>query len=177
MRKMHKGFSLIELLIVIVIISVVYFLGFSGLEKSEKTSKALTPLNLKSTILSSIEPQDKATLLCVNDCETCYIKSSLKGSFEAYENKINLDNIEAYTLDAEESLSRLDYGRFHDKKICLIYHFYKNGSASQLILKNSEGVYFLPAFFGKATEIDSLEDAKDLWLKNSNLVSNHGEFY
>jgi len=44
----HKGFSLIELLIVIIIISIVYFLGFSGIEKTTDKPKALTPLNLKS---------------------------------------------------------------------------------------------------------------------------------
>ena len=48
--KTHKGFSLIELLIVILIISLVYFLGFSSIEKASTKAKALTPLNLKSSI-------------------------------------------------------------------------------------------------------------------------------
>ena len=61
--RMHKGFSLIELLIVIIIISIVYFLGFSGIEKSSIKPKALTPLNLKSTVLKSELFQDEATLL------------------------------------------------------------------------------------------------------------------
>lgn len=175
--KMHKGFSLIELLVVIIIISIVYFLGFSGVEKSEKKPKALTALNLKSTVMKSDIFTSEATLLCIDKCRSCYLRKGVNSPFQAYEQGIDLKDTQAYTLDERESLLHLEYGRYQDKKICLILDFYKNGSSTQIILKNKSGVYFLPAFFEAPQKVDSLEDAKDLWLKNSDLVSNSGDFY
>jgi prepilin-type N-terminal cleavage/methylation domain-containing protein len=175
--KMHKGFSLIELLIVIIIISLVYFLGFSGIDQYTAKTKALTPLNLKSTVLKSELFQGEATLLCINKCRSCYIRKDINSPFEAYEEGIDFKDIEAYTLDMRDALQRIDYGRYQDEKICLMLNFYANGSSTQIILKNKEAVYFLPAFFDEPQKLDSLAEAKELWIKNSQLVSNSGDFY
>ncbi len=175
--KIHQGFSLIELLVVILIISIVYFLGFSTIELEENKPKALTALNLKSAILKSNLSSSEATLLCVDKCRSCYLQKGLNSTFKAYKQKINLQDTQAYTLDQRDSLLLLEYGRYQDKKICLIIDFYKNGSSTQIILKNESGIYFLPAFFNTPQKVDSLEEAKELWLKNSDLASNSGDFY
>jgi len=173
----RKGFSLLELLIVILLVSIVYFLGFEGFEMGKKKPQALSPLNLKSNIISSEHFTGKGTLLCVNACRSCYFRGGLSSDFEEYTSPIDLTNIEAYTIDRHESLFQIEYGRFKDEKICLIMDFYKNGSSTQIILKNEEGSYFLPAFFGEPKQFSALEEAKDHWLKNSTLVSDSGEFY
>jgi hypothetical protein len=80
-------------------------------------------------------------------------------------------------MDQYESLSRIDYGRYQDKKICLIMDFYNNGSSTQIVLKNERGTYFLPAFFGEPQQFSSLQEAKEYWLENSALVSDSGDFY
>ena len=175
--RMHKGFSLIELLVVIIIISIVYFLGFSGVEMGKQKPKALTALNLKSTIMKSDLFTEEATLLCIDKCRSCYLRKGVGSAFQAYEHGIDLKETKAYTLDARESLLRLEYGRYQDRDICLMLDFYKNGSSTQIILKNESGVYFLPAFFGTPQKVDSLEEAKELWLKNSDLASNSGDLY
>jgi len=175
--KTHKGFTLIELLIVIIIISLVYFLGFSGMEKSDNKPKALTPLNLKSSIVKSALFHGEGTFVCIDACRSCYIRENINAPFEAYENRIDLQKTEAYTLDYQDSLQKMEYGRYQDEKICLLMHFYSNGSSTQLILKQEESVYFLPAFFDDPQKVDSLEEAKELWLKNSQLVANSGDFY
>ena len=161
----------------IIIISIVYFLGFSGIEKSSNKIKALTPLNLKSSILKSELFQGEATLLCINKCRSCYMRKDINSPFEEYAQGIDLKNMEAYTLDTRDSLQRIEYGRYQDKKICLMINFYANGSSTQLILKNRDAVYFLPAFFDEPQKLDTLEEAKELWLKNSQLVANSGDFY
>jgi len=175
--NIHKGFSFIELLIVIIIISIVYFLGFSGIEKSSTKQKVLTPLNLKNNLLKSELFQGEATLLCINKCHSCYIRKNINSPFEEYDHGIDLKNMEAYTLDARDSLQHIEYGRYHDKKICLILNFYTNGSSTQIILKNQDDVYFLPAFFDEPKKLNTLEEAKELWLKNDQLVANSGDFY
>ncbi len=175
--KMHKGFSFIELLIVIIIISIVYFLGFSGIDHTTAKTKALTPLNLKNSILKSELFQGQATFMCIDKCRSCYMRKDINSPFDAYEHGIDLKNTKAYTLDAQDSLQHVEYGRYDDKKICLILNFYPNGSSTQIILENKENIYFLPAFFDEAQKVDSLEDAKDIWLRNSQLISNSGDFY
>ncbi len=173
----HKGFSLMELIIVIFIISLVYYLGFSGVELGKQRPKALTPLNLKETITSSELFSQKATLMCVNKCKQCYLRKGISSPFKAYESKIDLSNIKAYTIDESDSLVQIEYERYNDQKICLIMDFYANGSSTQLILEDEENAYFLPAFFGQAKKFGSVEDAKDYWLEKSRRVSNSGDFY
>jgi len=146
-------------------------------EKEENKPKALTALNLKSTIENSSIFTGEGTLICIDQCKSCYFRNDISSPFEAYENKIDLTGSKVYTLDAQESLLQQEGGRYQDKKICLEMHFYRNGSSSQLILENRHGIYFLPAFFGEAKKADSLEDARELWLKNSRLAAGSGDFY
>jgi len=56
-------------------------------------------------------------------------------------------------------------------------NFYPNGSSTPLILQDDEGIYFLPAFFGKARKAASLEEAKELWLKYNDVLHNQGDYY
>ena len=105
------------------------------------------------------------------------MRKDINSPFAAYEHGIDLKNIEAYALDAQDSLQRIEYGRYQDKKICLMLNFYNNGSSTQIILKNQDAVYFLPAFFEEPQKLDTLEEAEDLWLKNVQLVANSGDFY
>jgi len=174
---LRKGFTLIELLIVILIVSIVYFLGFSGVEINQKKPKALTPLNLKTNIVNSEWFNGHATLLCTNKCKTCYLRRDISSSFQEYSNSIDLSNIKAYTINASDNLILIEYERFKDKKICLKMEFYDNGSSTQIILKNDENTYFLPAYFGEAKVFDSPEDAREYWLENSRLISDSGDYY
>jgi len=180
MHTPHTGrgaFSLLELLVVIMLISIVYFLGFNGVEIDKRQPKALTALTLKSSIENSELFSGEATFICINHCKNCYIRTTPSSPFKAYENKIDLTGSRVYRLDAQESLLAIKEKRYHDEKICLEMHFYQNGSSSQLIIENAHGVYFLPAFFGEPQKVESLEEAKELWLKNSRLVANSGDFY
>lgn len=172
-----KAFSLIELLIVILIISIVYFLGFSSIEKRENNTQALTPLNLKSSIQKSALFQGMGTFVCIDNCKSCYLRKDVNSPFEAYENAIDLKGIEAYTLDARDALLEMEYGRYQDEEICLVLHFYANGSSTKMILKQEDDVYFLPAFFDVPQKVDSLDEAKELWLEHVPLVSNSGDIY
>ena len=175
--SVNKGFSLLELLIVILIISMVYFLGFEGVEIGKQKPKALTPLNLKSNIVSSELFRGEGTLLCIDNCRSCYFRSDISSPFEEYTSPIDLTNIQAYTLDRYDALTRIEYGRYQDQKICLVMDFFRNGSSTQIILKNDEGSYFLPAFFGEPQRFSTPEEAKKYWLRNSTLASDSGAFY
>ncbi len=143
----------------------------------KKKPKALTPLNLKSNILSSELFSGQTTLLCIDQCRSCYLRPDLSSAFQEYTSPIDLRNIEAYTIDRYDALTRIEYGRYQDKKICLIMDFYNNGSSTQIILKNDKGSYFLPAFFGDPQLFSTPEEAKEYWLRNSTVVSDSGAFH
>jgi len=175
--EMNKGFSLIELLIVILIVSIVYFLGFEGIELGKKKPKPLSPLNLKSNIISSEFFKGRATLLCIDKCRSCYLRQGISSAFEEYTSAIDLKKVKAYTVDNDESLTRIEYGRYQDKQICLLMDFYNNGSSTQIILQNEEETYFLPAFFGEPKVFSSPQEAKEYWLENSRSLSDSGVFY
>jgi len=175
--RIHKAFTLIELLIVILIVSLVYYFGFSGFEITKSKPKALTPLNLTSTIPRTEAFGGHATLLCVDKCKSCYLRKDISARFQPYNNTIDLAGTVAYTIDKDDHLEAIEYGRFHDKPICLVMDFYDNGSTTQIILKQHNKAYFLPAFFGKPKAFETLEDAKAYWLRYTNLLSDSGDYY
>ncbi len=166
-----------ELIIVVVLVGVLFSIGASNFKIVKSQPKALTPLNLKESIIKSDLFNDHATLMCVDKCRKCYLREGVSSAFKAYENKIDLTDIKAYTLDERESLRELEYERFNDQKICLVMDFYSNGSSTQMILEDDKGAYFLPAFFGEPKRFDSPADAKAYWLEQSRAVSNSGEYY
>lgn len=174
---MHKAFTLIELLIVILIVSMVYYLGFSGFSITKPKPKALTPLNLKSTIQENKFFEGHATLLCTDHCKKCYLRRGINAPYQPYSNAIDLRGTVAYTVDNDEHLEPIEYGRYKDSQICLVMDFYDNGSSTQLILKQGEKAYFLPAFFGKPKAFEDIEDAKAHWLRYTKLVSDRGDYY
>ena len=105
------------------------------------------------------------------------MRDGISSAFSPYENSIDLSDITAYTLDKDEILTPIEYGRYDDKKVCLMIDFYTNGSSTQVILEDEESAYFLPAFFGKAQAFASIEEAKEYWLKEADSVSNNEDFY
>lgn len=178
MQKQRKGFTLFELLIVIFIVLLLYMLVFSYLENAEKKPEPLTPLTLKSTLQESGLLVGHTTLLCVDKCKKCYLKHGLDGDFKAYEEKLDFKELEVYTIDREDELQEMEYGRFDDLKICLSIDFYPNGSSTKMILKNPDGsAYYLPSYFGTPQRFDAIEDAKTYWLEEALLVSKEGDFY
>jgi len=174
---MRKGFSLIELLVVILIISLVYFLGFEEFELGTSKPKPLTPMNLKTQILKSKLSEEQVTLMCLDKCRTCYLRSDISSPFQPYNNAIDLQDIKAYTVDENDALVDIEYGRYNDKKICLLMDFYKNGSSTQIILEHKENAYFLPSFFADPMRFDSPEDAKEYWVNKGRSLSDSGAFY
>lgn len=174
---MHKGFSLIELLVVILIVSVVYFVGFEGFDLGESKPKALTPQNLKTQIKNSELFEEEATLMCLDKCQKCYLRGDLSSPFEPYPDAVNLQKLKAYTVDSNDLLVPIEYGRYDDKKICLIMDFYRNGSSTQIILQDDKNTYFLSSFFEDALIFESPQEAKEHWVNRSKDLGDSGAFY
>ena len=69
-------------------------------------------------------------------------------------------------MDKRNSLELIeDFGVFKSSKVSFRYNIFPNKSTSQMIIKNDDGVFYMPSYFGKVKKVDSLEDAKSLWIK------------
>ena len=172
----RRGFTLIELIIVIAIIAIVYVLGFSAISHTSSEIKKITPENLKETIREQMSPHKNITLICTNKCRTCYAENG-EGMPKPLDIKPLLPNLAVYHLNSAGELEKKTYGRFRDEPVCLIIHFYHNGSSDPLILKTDSGIYYLPSFIGSPIKTDSLSQAKALWIAPHSLLRSQGDFY
>jgi len=169
----HKAFSLIELLIVIAIISLFGFLVFSGLKKSEsKKNDTLSIAKLKD---ASRHINSDKELVCIKKCKECFF--SPFGSSKMQAAPTLLKPLIVYTLDKNNNPQEIDFGRVGDEKICLRFKYYQNGSSSQMIIESEDKFYYFPSYFNDVQRTDTLEEATNKWLKNSEILTNRGDFY
>ncbi|NPA61335.1 MAG: prepilin-type N-terminal cleavage/methylation domain-containing protein [Epsilonproteobacteria bacterium] len=176
--KGRWGFTLIELIIVIIIISTMSFMVFSeNMGGGVKDRERVSPLNLRQSI-RKLANGEQITLFCIDRCRSCYIMRG-RGDIQKFEVDINFGmDFKVYTLDRGGELTPIeDFGRVEDRKVCFRYTLYRNGSGSKYVLSNSEGLYYLPSYFGKAQMVDDMDSAKKLWLREEFDLKDGGNYY
>jgi prepilin-type N-terminal cleavage/methylation domain-containing protein len=171
----RSAFSLLELMIVIIIISLVYALTFSAMRKSQKEPKALQVSNMKSILLEQNLSHTESEFFCLDKCSRCYLYQD--GETTEYGGKVTLGDLTVYTIDRSDKLEKVDFGRYHDHRVCLRFKLHYNGSSSQMVIQNKSGIYYLPALFGETVKADSLEEAEKLWLEYADLLKDRGAYY
>jgi len=145
------------------------------MKKSQSKPKPLQITNIKSSIVREAEGYSDVELFCLEKSKNCYIYRD--GETKKYKEDIALDNLSIYILDSYSTLKKVDFGRFKDRKVSIRFKLYHNGSSSHMIVKDPTGVYYLPTFFGKATKVKSLDEAKELWLADIDIVKDRGAYY
>jgi len=174
----HKAFSLIELIVVVLLISLLGFLTFSSAIKAQqKQVEVLDPTTLPATLRDAFKGQGDVEFFCINKCKECYVMQGT--SITPYDGGINLGTeVELHRLDNNNQFVKLDeLGRFKDKKICFRFHLYPNGSSTQMVIVNNQGIYYLPAYFGKAQKVADMDEAKALWTTEEYSLSDSGAYY
>ncbi len=164
------GFSLIELIIVILIASLFAALIFSQISFATKPKEKVGIHQLKK---AGIVPPGDAQLVCLDHCRQCTIGMGDKRK------KIpsQLKPIKAYVLDDGGNPQEVDFGRVKEKKICLRFHYYANGSTSQMILESEGKFYFVPSYFGNIEVFDGLDAATERWTHYRNQLDSMGTFF
>ena len=177
MHSRHKGFSLLELIVVVLIVSLIGFLVFSSAVKQQQKTKLLDPSTLPSILRESFKGQGDIEFFCIKKCAECYVLQG--GNISPYDGGINFGKeLEIHLLDDNNHFVQLDeLGRIKDEKICLRYHLYANGSTTPMVIVNNQGIYYLPSYFGEATKVADMEEAKSLWLKEDYSLKDSGSFY
>jgi len=172
-----KAFTLIELIIVILIISLVGFMVFSEVVKQEQKVDTLKISNLSNTLRTLFQSDEDIEFFCIEKSTDCYIAKG--ANITPYEGNIALGTaLKVYKMDKENHLVHVEeFGRIKDKKITLRYTLYANGSSTQMVLENNQGLYYFPSYFGEAQEVEDLDVAKELWIKPQYNIKDSGNFY
>ena len=173
----HKGFTLIELIIVVMIISMVAFMVFSEAVKETKRPDELDPLTLSSTLRENFQSDEDIEFFCIKDGKDCYIAKGAE--ITPYKGLVDLGtHLEVYVVDKNNQLTQIkDFGRIKDHKISIRFTLYSNGSTTQMIISNDSGVYYLPTYFGEAKKVEDLDEAKKLWIKEEYNLRDSGNYY
>ena len=173
--KFKTGFTLIELLLAIFLVSLFAYFIFATPASVTKAKIEVNASNLPSYLQKNLNGNGE--VVCINKCKDCYYVTNLAKPQNAP--MPMMLNVKAeYILDRNNNPVKLELGRYQDKKACLRFRHYKNGSISQVILDLGNKFLFLPSYFGKGKLFDSLNDAADWWVKDSqNSTRSRGEWY
>jgi hypothetical protein len=168
----RRAYTLLELLIIIVLLSLFALLVFGSMKRTKPAGGVEGVPGIKRLIQK--ENGGEGDLVCVEKCGRCFFVGE---DLQPIEIAIDLPPMTAYAIDESGNAESLDFGRFHDKKICLRFRYFPNGSTSQMILKTQSAVYFVPAFFGEVLTFKKIDEAAKYWMRNSRMLHDRGEFY
>lgn len=141
-----------ELMIVIVIIGVIYTLAVSKLQHVAEQKQVPSFLNLKEYLLSYIkEDAQDVRLLCLDDCEKCYVYVDGVSQEEAIEPFFD-SSVEVYRYDFSQGLVQLQDAVFFNEEgrqenVCFTFSMSKNLISDQVIVVYKEKAYDYSAYF------------------------------
>ena len=171
-----KAFTLIELLLAIFLVGLFAYFVFATPSAVTKPKMEVNASNLPAYLQKNL--RGNGEVVCIKKCKECYyITNSSKPQNAPLPLYLNVQA--EYTLDKNNNPQKLELGRYKDKKVCLRFRHYKNGSISQIILDLGESKFlFIPSYFGEGKLFNSLSDARDWWVRDSqNILRSRGEWY
>ena len=173
--KEQAAFTLLELLIVILLISIFYYLVSGSFKRDNTENKqTLTIENIRDYPLSYLPPEG-AELVCLDDCKNCFIHDY--GTGKTKDVKSSLPKLKAYILDRSGEAVQVNFGRIHDKPVCIRYRYYNNGSVSEMIISAKDDYYYIPPYFGKIEKYSSLSDAVERYKWTEGKFMDKSDYY
>ena len=163
-KEFKSGFTLVELLLAIFIVSLFAYFVFATPSSVQKPKEKITVSNLPTYLQKNLNGEGE--LVCIKNCKECYYITN-HSTPQSAPLPIPVDVVAEYILDKHGNPQKLDLGRFRDKKVCMRLRHYKNGSISQVILELKEGAYFIPSYFGEGKVFDSVSQAANWWLEDT----------
>jgi prepilin-type N-terminal cleavage/methylation domain-containing protein len=173
--KFKRGFTLVELLLAIFLVGLFAYFIFATPSEYKEPKVEVNATNLPSFLQKNLNGDGE--VVCINNCKECYyITNSAKAINAPIPMKLSVKN--EYILDRNDNPIKLDLGRYKDKKVCMRFRHYKNGSISQIILDLGDKALFIPSYFGEGKEFNSVSSASDWWIRDSqNRLKSRGDWY
>jgi len=173
--KDRRGFTLVELLLAIFLVGILAYFTFATPNKVEEPKEIVTVSNLSKFFQTNLKGDGE--VICINKCASCYYISSASNP-RTLSFPMQLKVKGEFILDKNDNPIKADLGRYKDKKICLRFRHYRNNSISQMILDLGDKVIFLPSYFGEGKEFNSINEAADWWVRDSqNRLKSRGDWH
>lgn len=158
-----RAFSLIELLIVIVIMGVVYTLAINNFSRLSDQSNNLSLANLKE-YLSSLDFENEAKLVCLDDCSVCdiYLDGNKSKSIEGL-----LDSsVKSYRYESSYGFVEQDPEVFFNKdgveeSVCFTFSVDNEGVADQVLVGYKENYYDMSTYLTPTQVYRTMGDAQE----------------
>ena len=171
----QAAFTLLELLIVILLISIFYYLVSVSFKRDKKDNNhTISIKNIREYPFKHL-PQKGAELICIDNCKRCFIYDY--DSKNSRDIQSSIPKIKSYILDDRGEPIRVDFGRLHDKRICLRFRYYPNGSSSEMIISADDKYYYIPPYFGDIEIYQSLSDAVDRYKWSEGKFTDKSDYY
>jgi len=170
--KARSGFTLLELLVVIVLVSLTALLVFASMKNRERHKRVPDPLHIKE--IPTHIPAGGLELVCTDQCRRCVLIDKARRAREVEGFGTEMDG---YLLGPDGEERRVDFGRYGDRKVCLRFRYYENGSTSQLIVQWKGKYYFIPAWFGTVKTFRNLREAVEYWREKNRMLQSPGDYY
>ena len=173
--KLKRGFTLVELLLAIFLVGLLSYFIFATPGGYKKPKEIITVSNLPRFFQKNLNGDGE--VVCIKNCKECYyILDGSKPASVSLPLKLSVKN--EYIVDKNNNPVKVELGRYKDNKVCMRLRHYKNGSISQIILDLGDRAIFIPSYFGEGKEFDSISQAVDWWIRDSqdNLRS-RGDWY
>ena len=175
-KAIHKGFTLIELIIVIIIMGIVATLISTRLTHFSEHSSVLTPDTIKKYLIAfnSHKPLD---LFCYDDCTKCdlwedgkKVRSALILEHENALNVVQFDRL-GNLIHADVAIhmenKKMKEGNFE-------FFLYPDGRSSPLILSSEEKIFAYTPLSDSVTQTDE-EQLRNLLFKAT--LMNRDNYY
>jgi hypothetical protein len=151
-------------MIVIVIMGVVYTLAISNFSRLNDKSKELSLANLKK-YLTSLDYEQKAELICFDDCSKCTVyldgnktKTEIEGFVDA--------EVRRYRYDSAYGFVEKENGVFFnpegiEENVCFSYKVDSNKIGDQVLIEEKGKFYDMSTYLQETPVYDSMQDAQE----------------
>jgi len=161
-----------ELLLAILLVSILAYFVFATPQEFETPKEEINSSNLPSYFQNNFYGDGE--IVCVDKCKECYY---ITNTIKKISLPLPLKVINEYILDKNNNPIKIEMGRFKDKRVCLRLRHYKNNSISQVILELEDRYLFIPSYFGEGKEFNSLSEASDWWIRDSDKFDTKSNWY
>jgi len=174
--KLTRGFTLVELLLAIFLVGLFAYFVFATPGDVKTPKERVTIATLPHYFQKNLTGNGE--VVCIDNCKTCYYVTNSKKPQKAPIPAFIKNVVAEYVIDSNNNPTKIELGRFKDKKICMRFRHYNNNSISQFILDLGNKVLFIPSYFGEGKEFGSVNEAANWWLRDSqNQLRSRGDWY
>lgn len=157
----HRGFTLIELMVVVLIVGLVYGLAIQGIERTSDVSKELSLKTLVEFMQAKQHGND-LSLICTDRCKSCtlFADGAAVADIPPFlERRASFYRFNYYTGSEPLEWPPLYDEEGREQEVCFRYDLYRDGSRSEMLAEYDGEVVDLPGPFETTALYATLNDA------------------